>query len=103
MRPFTDMSASLYSAKETLMRKASVFKAIVRELEYKRQYNRRMLARAVRNASNRPNTHATARALRNARNFYEREIENLIAEEKKLIDDFKILVRTCGELHATAK
>ena len=82
MLNLTNLSASLYSAKETLMRKASVFRAILRELEYKRQYNRRMLARAVRNARNRPNSHATARALRNARNFYARENENLIAEEK---------------------
>ena len=103
MLNLTNLSANLYSAKESLLRKGSVFRAILRELEYKRQFNRRMMARATRNARNRPNSHAAARALRNARRFYARENENLIAEEKRLIDDFKILVRECGELLATAR
>ena len=103
MLNFTDLAASVYSARESLIRKASVFRSTLRELEYQRQYSRRMLARAIRNAAKGPNTPASARSFRHTRNYYEGKITKMIEEEKLIVDDLKMLVQQCSELHDTAK
>ena len=103
MLNFKDLSASVYSARESLIRNASVFRSTLRELEYQRQYSRRMYARAIRNASKGPNTPASARSFRHSRNYYEGKITKTIEEEKLIVDGLKMLMRQCSQLHDTAK
>ena len=58
---------------------------------------------AIRNASKGPNTPASARSFRHSRNYYEGKITKMIEEEKLIVDDLKMLVQQCSELHDTAK